>query len=38
MTEPVGENFRAMAIQCTQEATRYAKDGRFEELTRRVRA
>ena len=31
-TEPVGENFRAMAIQCTQEATRYAKDGRFEEL------
>ena len=38
LTEPVGENFRAMAIQCTQEATRYAKDGRFEELTRRVRA
>ncbi len=33
LTEPVGENFRAMAIQCTQEATRYAKDGRFEELT-----
>ena len=37
-TEPVGENFRAVATKCILEAKRYAKDGRFEELTRRVRA
>ena len=32
-TEPVGENFRAAAIKCILEAKRYAKEGRFEELT-----
>ena len=37
-TEPVGENFRAVATKCILEAKRYAKEGRFEELTRRVRA
>ncbi len=36
-TEPVGENFRAVAIKCTQEVRRYAKEGRFDDLTRRVR-
>ena len=36
-TEPVGENFRAVATECILEAKQYAKDGRFEELTRRVR-
>ena len=38
LTDPVGEDFRAMAIKCTQEATQYAKDGHFEELTSRVRS
>ena len=37
-TEPVGENFRAVATKCILEAKQYAKEGRFEELTRRVRA
>ena len=37
-TEPVGENFRAEATKCILEAKQYAKDGRFEELTRRVHA
>ena len=37
-TEPVGENFRAEVTKCILEVKRYAKDGRFEELTLRVRA
>ena len=36
-TEPMGEEFRAQAIKCIEEAKQYAKDGRFDELTRRVR-
>lgn len=36
-TEPIGEDFRARAIKCIQEAKQYAKDGHFDELTRRVR-
>ena len=36
-TEPVGENFRAVATECILEAKQYAKDGRFKELTHRVR-
>ena len=32
-TEPVGEEFRAMATKCRLEAKRYAKDGRFGKLT-----
>ena len=36
-TESVGEHFRAVATKCILEAKRYAKDGRFKELTR-VRA
>ena len=36
-TEPVGENFRAVVTKCILEVKRYAKEGRFEELTLRVR-
>ena len=36
-TEPVGENFRAVATKCILEAKRYATEGRFKELTQ-VRA
>ena len=32
-TELVGANFRASAMECILEAKRYAKEGRFEELT-----
>ena len=37
-TEPVGENFRAVVTKCILEVKRYAKEGRFKELTLRVRA
>ena len=37
-TQPVGENFRTQAIKCNLEAKKYAKNGRFEELNRQVRA
>ncbi len=32
-TVPVGENFQTVATKCIHEAKRYAKEGRFEELT-----
>ena len=37
-TQPVDENFRTQAIKCNLEAKKYAKNGRFEELNRQVRA
>ena len=30
--EPVGENFRKVASECTRDVKQYAKEGRFEEL------
>ena len=34
LTEPVGENFRAVATKCILEAKRFAKESRFKELGR----
>ena len=34
LTEPVGENFRAVATKCILEAKRYAEEGHFKELTK----